>query len=140
MTQELKPCRFCASDSDNIDMFDISCPPGYADSGPRFAAFCNGCLTEGPSGASEEEAAKKWNRRASPWVGVEDGLPPDDREVFINFAEWNEPHKNMQWEVKKVGRYHKGIGSEWGVLDYSQQGDFLEATHWMPIPELPVKE
>src|ERR1700744_582902 len=65
---------------------------------------------------------------APQWVSVEDGLPEDDREVFINFSECNAPNTSPQWETRKIARYHKGVGSEWGILDYSQQGDYSKVT------------
>jgi len=56
--EELKPCPFCGKRS--------SCEARYVFGAPYpWAVFCRRCGTWGPHGATERDAIKKWNKRAS---------------------------------------------------------------------------
>lgn len=77
------------------------------------------------------------------WISVEDGLPPCDFE----FCETGERVSNAVL-IHSAATYgfNMGMGhvNEDGVWNvYSGEHDFMNVlmvTHWMPLPELPVKE
>lgn len=90
--------------------------------------------------------AKKWfdSQPAAPqWVSVQHGLPENDDLVFVSIMETGRDTDSSDfgcsvdysWGLVKIGRYHDKE-KNWGIIDYTQQGDFLEVTHWMHIPPL----
>jgi len=72
---------------------------------------------------------------APQWISVEDRLPDDGVLVFIFITELN-IMTNFAWQLFKIGACYHKENNRWGIMDYSQQGDFLRVTHWMPIPPL----
>ena len=56
MHEELKPCPFCGSSNVSFNYCRL-------EKGVVFV-MCNICCSFGPTGVHDEDAAKKWNRRA----------------------------------------------------------------------------
>lgn len=112
MTEELKRCPFCGSTQftqewhNNLDSY----------------IECLDC------GASACPAA--WNRRASPWVSVEDGLPAVGELVLVRFYY---PEQG-NYEYKALRQYCE---SGWINPKNACCYDISSVTHWMPIPPLP---
>ena len=57
VTEELKPCPFCGTDGDYLEICEQE--------GFHYVA-CLGCALEAPFHASRAEAAAAWNRRTAP--------------------------------------------------------------------------
>ena len=64
---------------------------------------------------------------ADQWRSVEDGLPKDQRDVFVRFV-------NYAGGVEYSCAYYDG--EDW----YTTDGLTIRPTHWLPIPELPKHE
>lgn len=117
---ELKP-RPCA----HCDGNDLSIET-YALGGNEyiFEIECLWCKTTWRTvlsfGEGDTAGIKKWNRRASPWVRVEDGLPESDDFMAVMDGT----------ETWKRAFYYEG---DWWNEDEMPVED---VTHWMPIPKL----
>jgi len=58
---ELKPCPFCNSDDDALDIFPEGTVPGL-----RFVVVCSTCRMRGPGATTAEAAMRSWNARHMP--------------------------------------------------------------------------
>jgi Lar family restriction alleviation protein len=58
---ELKPCPFCQSK--NVKTFKY--PSNVLDTGTDVFVQCQDCASDGPYGKDEQDAANRWNRRAT---------------------------------------------------------------------------
>lgn len=119
MTEELKSCAHCGSEV-NLD---------FGMSGNPFIS-CEKCRLD-MGGESQKEITDKWNRRASPWVRVEDGLPGAGDVVLIRVF-----YRKNELGFKEVVAFN-GDNFICNGCIYQMK----DITHWMPIPELPeIKE
>lgn len=132
MTEELKPCPLCSKvpsiypesaiypDSERGNMeFGAMSILNYTKS-ERFILNCSDCVSMQDN--SEEGLIHKWNRRASPWVRVEDGLPKHGDVIFVKLEY---PLIKSAEETRYAReKFDKNIGFDKVV------------THWMPIPPL----
>lgn len=127
---ELKPCPWQMPDEGvhDVRVYDVD----EGDSGTiGFTVSCNDCLIDGPQAMAKKRAVELWNRRASPWVRVEDGLPEIGQEVVVNCHDFY-LHKN-----------HKSIAFWDGLYWRRDNGvtfPYDEGQHWMPIPKLTEEE
>lgn len=126
--EELKPCPFCAAVSGDADETEVwLCDNTDYESEysfPMFMVMCNNCLASSGNFATEEEAIKEWNRRASLWKKV-DERPEDMQTVLVM------DKANLSEIVSAT--YEEEGGMFWSDF----LGRYFVATHWMPIPELP---
>lgn len=111
MTEELKPCPFQGCTDLTYD-------------GKHDTVFCNICRIS--------IYKDLWNRRASPWVRVEDDSPCEEEDVFIFLNNGKSGKARFS-----SGKYMKCIISigfnAFCNLDDEEDGI---VTHWMPIPEI----
>ena len=103
MSQELKPCPFCGSDTVDYLKLSPTC----------WTVACGPCETEGPAASTSEEAAETWNKRAQP-AG----------EAVI--AEWQsrymgDPRQPGFWENVKRDAH------EWAAKTYARPGHITES-------------
>lgn len=121
---ELKPCPLCKSNKILVgdDLNAINELYGYV-----ICLKC-GLKMEGFKGNWEDAkkfAITKWNRRASPWVRVEDGLPEHYQDVLIKLVRCSDSIISATWH---------GIDNHF--FSNVSGHDYPDATHWMPIPEI----
>lgn len=112
---ELKPCPWCGCD--DIVETDEEFERDYL--------YCNDC------GAMRVK--KYWNDRASPWVRVEDGLPPISEEVLVKYKCQNGGVTN------RLAKRVNGFVFVESKKDYPLNA-FGYVLAWMPIPKLMGEE
>lgn len=115
MSEELKPCPFCAGTESHLITFSI---------GAFRFVICAGCKAEGPrfvGEGAEEKAVIAWNTRApSPWINFAERRPANGTPCFILH------------EVETP----RGIGSS-GVIPALCAGDYFKADgdyYYLPDP------
>lgn len=79
-----------------------------------------------------EEIKKKWNRRASPWVIVDDRFPTHEDGTFLVSGLQEYPSADKSYRTVYLGY----IGAK--NLEVCKDGckEYFEPTHWMPRPEI----
>lgn len=70
------------------------------------------CGARGPM--QDDNPVRSWNRRASPWISVEDRLPEDGQSIFVVDKDIEEPDAITFWEGETRQSF----------------------THWMAIPDI----
>lgn len=118
--ESLNLCPFCGS------------KPVFRIQDEEYLVFCNGCFTVSDTSKSEEESAKKWNRRANPWRDIA-SVPKDGSTLDL----WINGYRvtNCQWDQTK---------DEWTQGWLNDEGKYQSLAvmwappaYWMPIPESP---
>ena len=117
MSEQLKPCPFCGSK--NVQLEDLGYPPHV---------YCEDCAARitgrGYGEDGEADAIKSWNRRASGWISVADGLPEVNKEVLVYCRFYGE---------KMIGVSYIDENDRWLFGDITY--------YWMPLSKPPeVKE
>lgn len=146
MTEEIKNCAHCESDAISAGIYEISeDSPEYCGDDARMAKVrCEYCgigvkyITD--LDYSEKlfgQLIKRWNRRASPWVSIEDKLPD------IGVKVWVRDKDDFTIEARRIRRKNNDATNVWesffmGTTEYTFHVN--EITHWMPIPPLPEIE
>jgi Lar family restriction alleviation protein len=108
---DLQPCPFCGGEAINIGSLNV--------------VACRDCIAKGHSCASEDEAAEKWNRRASPWLTMD--LPPRDGQSCLI--------SSVASDCVLMAMWRAGL---WFTYDDNPE-PVSDVTHWMPVPD-PVQE
>ena len=136
MMGQLKPCPFCGSN--NIEHY-IREPEG----GVSFSMIeCQICFarTMEYRNVTSEEMVEVWNRRASGWMSVEDGLPKrvEGKHYSIDLLYWL-PKENAICSGYYVFPDIEGINYGWKITNNEDGYSVKDITHWMPLPEPPEK-
>jgi hypothetical protein len=90
-------------------------------------AECFECGAKGPYARGDRTREQQWNRRASPWISVEDRVPEEYRRVLIAIN-GETCRETAYYGPDEVFRYDCGYETIAGV------------TNWMPLPESPTEE
>ena len=131
---ELLPCPFCGEPvlwreygdgSGNILHFDNDC--SMAERMPFF--FISYAL-----------AVAFWNRRASPWISVEERLPEKNTEVLA----WVEVDERVEKGFPEFLRYYWGMKRIADIVPWRSMWDnsvldesYFKVVAWMPLPKPP---
>jgi Lar family restriction alleviation protein len=124
LSETLKPCPFCGGDP------VFHCSTGRVHkTGNIYSIYsvdCNDCDLTGPRAETRKGAAIAWNRRASGWISVKDGLP----ELFTGVMFYlDEPGPCIVANGFYIGK------GQWQIFTGVTVG--REVTHWRPIPDPP---
>jgi hypothetical protein len=121
MTEELQPCAHCGGDC-LTDYSDAGYYPTDAPCTPSKEIQCDECKVIAPS-------REAWNRRASPWVKMEEREPEHRQRCFVARREKEAPILCLLYDKDK--RWFIGRAS--CALNY-----MIDDIHfWMPAPPLP---
>lgn len=129
---ELKACASCGSNTARRPCLPSELSMGGEDDG--FFVVCDvhndGCGASGGFGVSVEDAATKWNRRASPWkYPSRDGLPEVGKEyIFVVSFDGSDT------ESKLVTTYQPELFSG------SVNPHPVQLIRYAPVPEVPASE
>ena len=121
---DLKPCPFCGGPAE----FE-------GNEGIDHYVICTKCsASSGVSRKSFKQAARDWNRRASPWQVIE--TAPRDGTLILAVKSGRQNHAVVSWKSwANVNPEHPWSDMHAGV--YYKETAF---THWMPLPEQPEVE
>ena len=116
---DLRPCPWCGSDA----MVGESHIEGWS------VVVCTHCLATRPHGdkPTGAEAAAVWNRRATGWVPVDDGLPPEEQRVLVWWRDRYEARGGHRFSAIRRGMMWS-IDGEGAVAPD-------EVSHWMPLSD-----
>lgn len=144
---DVNKCLFCKSPSGRQPVL-VQC--GIEP--PKFRIDCDfwGCMAQGPSKSTRQEAIEAWNTSPDEWISVEERMPesanldwaPDrSRRVQI----WVEEHVKYNERTKKAGHdlslhplqfgyYLGGLLNEWRVENGNNK---MTVKFWRELPAPP---
>ena len=128
MSELLLPCPFCGTkDLDYCSYYEMW----------RVECRNPSCEIEGSLEPSKEKATESWNRRASPWINVEERLPEKDDDCLLvveirgnRVVETGYYSKKYGFHISHEDSYHEDDG-------YKDWDNSFRITYWMPVPEPP---
>lgn len=124
---ELKPCAHCGNAPEKTIVNGHESIEGKVFYNAAIDCCCGvqiSCYAKTIEDAVRD-VAKRWNRRASPWVRVEDRLPEHCQDVLIKLVCCGDAIISATWH----GTYNHFFSNVSGH-------DYPDATHWMLIPEI----
>ena len=76
------------------------------------------------------------------WVDVNERLPKDRQQVLIAHREGGVMQADFQerWIKSPNGGADHRFNTPYGEESYEAAGDFVEITHWMPLPVSPTAQ
>lgn len=125
MSEKLLPCPFCGGESRIREYKDVEFLIHNADC---FMVQCDRCGCGTSYEATKAEAIAAWNRRASGWISVKDGLPDNMQYCAVVRNTWDATCARFEHDAFV------------GLLRVDGEGfEYDDVTYWMPLPEEPKR-